>query len=60
MGSLLAPVLISLLGGTGALAACGAAATGYGLLLAAPSSLPRRPPRYGRLAACPSDGSTAP
>jgi hypothetical protein len=60
LGSLLGPVLISLPGGAGALAACGAAATGYGLLLAVPRRRPRVAPRYGRLTACPSDGSTAP
>jgi hypothetical protein len=38
-GSLIAPLLTSLLGGTGALTACGAAVAGYVLLLLAP----RRP-----------------
>ncbi len=49
VGSLIAPVLISLLGGTGALVACGAAATGYGLLLAVPR-------RQSRVAPVPADG----
>jgi MFS family permease len=44
VGSLAAPVLISLLGGTGALVACGVAATGYGLLLAVPRRRPSAAP----------------
>jgi MFS family permease len=44
LGSLAAPLLISLLGGTGALVACGAAATGYGLLLVMPRRRPRPAP----------------
>jgi MFS family permease len=44
LGSLAAPVLISLLGGSGALIACGAAATGYGILLAVPGRRPSAAP----------------
>jgi MFS family permease len=55
LGSLAAPLLITLLGGTGALVACGAAATGYGLLLAVPrrrpSPAPAQVPAENRLAA---------
>ncbi|HZR53037.1 MAG TPA: MFS transporter [Streptosporangiaceae bacterium] len=40
VGSLLAPLLISVLGATGALIACGGGAIGYGLLLTAPRRRP--------------------
>ena len=43
-GSLIAPVLASVLGTTGALAACGAAAVGYGVLLRAPGREPDQVP----------------
>ncbi len=43
-GSLIAPVLASVLGTTGALAACGAAAVGYGLLLRIPDREPDQVP----------------
>jgi MFS family permease len=41
VGSLIAPLLTSALGGAGALVACGAAAVTYGLLIGAPRRQPR-------------------